>query len=152
MTCKNNRWIVSNHCFRKSWYEFLTRWYEMLYQWCRLWAPLAPVKVGCGKGLHVEISTDNTVETIVFGNTDIPHPCNHSVPQQSVAGLSSVLYIYIYIYVCVCVCVCLDVLAPGFTYTSAEVTDFPASLGVTCSQHVEYPSCCLFMDRDCRYK
>ena len=29
---------------------------------------------------------DNSVETVVFGNTHIPHPCNHTVPQQSMAG------------------------------------------------------------------
>ena len=34
----------------------------------RLCAPLAPVK----------IITDNNVETVVFGNTDIPHPFNLS--------------------------------------------------------------------------
>ena len=44
-----------------------------------LCALLAPVKVGCGKGQPVKIITDNGVETIVFGNTDSPHPCNHTV-------------------------------------------------------------------------
>ena len=38
------------------------------------YAPLAPVKI---------------IETVVFGNTDIPHPCNHTVPHRSVAGSSS---------------------------------------------------------------
>ena len=42
-------------------------------------APLAPVKVGCGKGRPVKIIKDNSVETVVFGNTDIPYPCNHTV-------------------------------------------------------------------------
>ena len=32
--------------------------------------PLAPVKVGCGKGRPVKIITDNSVETVVFGNTN----------------------------------------------------------------------------------
>ena len=52
--------------------------------WCRLGAPLAPVKVGCGKGWPVKIITDS-VETVVSGKTDIPHPSNYTVPQQSVA-------------------------------------------------------------------
>ena len=49
---------------------------------------------------------------------------------------AKVKYIYIYMCVCVCVCVCvfLGVLAPGFNYASAEVKDYPASLGVTCGQ------------------
>ena len=47
---------------------------------------------------NVEIITDNSFETVVFGNTDIPHSCNHSVPQRRMAGSSS---IYIYIYICV---------------------------------------------------
>ena len=46
--------------------------------------------VGCGKGRPVKIITDNSLETVVFGNTDISHPCNHTVPQRSVAGLSTV--------------------------------------------------------------
>ena len=29
---------------------------------------------------------DNSVETIVFGNTEISHPFNHTVPKQSMAG------------------------------------------------------------------
>ena len=51
-----------------------------------LCAPVAPVKEECGKGRPVKIITDNSVETLVFGNTDIPHPCNHTVSQRSVAG------------------------------------------------------------------
>ena len=39
-------------------------------------APLAPVNVGVEMG-----DTDNSVETIVFGNTDISHPFNHIVPE-----------------------------------------------------------------------
>ena len=35
---------------------------------------------------------------------------------------------------CMCLCVCMGVLIPGFTYTSAEVKDYPASLGVSCGQ------------------
>ena len=53
---------------------------------CRLCAPLAPVKVGSGKGRPVKIIKDNSVETIIFGNTEISHPCNHTVPQGNVAG------------------------------------------------------------------
>ena len=41
-----------------------------------LCAPLAPVNVGMGKG-----DTDNSVETIVFGSTEISHPFNHIVPE-----------------------------------------------------------------------
>ena len=52
--------------------------------------PVAPVNMGCGKWRPVEIITDNNV---VFGNTDIPHSCNHTVPQRSVAGSSSISYI-----------------------------------------------------------
>ena len=47
------------------------------------WLPVKIItnnKVGCGKGLPVEIITGNSVETVVFGNTNIPHPCNHTVP------------------------------------------------------------------------
>ena len=44
-------------------------------------ALLAPVKVGSGKERPIKIITDNSVETIVFGNTEISHPCNHTVPQ-----------------------------------------------------------------------
>ena len=38
----------------------------------------------------VKIITDNCVETIVFGNTGISHPCNHTVSQRSVSGSSSI--------------------------------------------------------------
>ena len=67
------------------------------------------------------------------------------------------IYIYIYIYihthtVYVCVYVCLGFLAPGFTYTSAEAKDYPASVGMKCGQHVEFPSRYCFMDMDYRYK
>ena len=31
--------------------------------------------------------TDNSVENIVFGNTEISHPFNHTVPQQNVARI-----------------------------------------------------------------
>ena len=41
----------------------------------------------------VKIIADS-VGTVVFGNTDIPHPCNHTVPQRSVA-VSSSIYIYL---------------------------------------------------------
>ena len=41
-------------------------------------------------------------------------------------------------FVCVYVYVCMGVLAPGFTYTSTEVKDYPASLGVTCGQQVDH--------------
>ena len=44
----------------------------------------------CGKGRPVKIITDNSVEIVVFGNTGIPHPCNHTVSQGSVAGPSSI--------------------------------------------------------------
>ena len=69
----------------------------VLYSWCRLVATLARVMVGCGKGRPVKIIKDNSVEAVVFGNTDIPHPCNHTVSQWSLAGSSS-MYVYIYIY------------------------------------------------------
>ena len=46
--------------------------------------------MGCGKGRPVEIITDNSAETVGFGNTDIPHPCNNTVPQRSVAGSSRI--------------------------------------------------------------
>ena len=49
-------------------------------------APLEPVKGGGGKWRPVKIIIDNSVETIVFVNTEIFHSCNHTVPQQSVAG------------------------------------------------------------------
>jgi hypothetical protein len=49
---------------------------------CCLCAPLAPVIVGVGKS-----NTDNSVKTIVFGNTQISHTFNHTVPEQSVAGI-----------------------------------------------------------------
>ena len=52
-------------------------------------APLAPIK----EGRPVKIFTDNSVETIVFGSTYIPHPCNHTVPHRCEEGSSSV-YIY----------------------------------------------------------
>ena len=52
----------------------------------------------------------------------------------------------------VCLCVCRGVLAFGFTYTSAEAKDYPASSGVRCGQHVESPSRCCFLDRYYRYK
>jgi hypothetical protein len=51
------------------------------------------------KGQPAEIITDNSVETVVFDNTDIPHPCNNTVSQRSVAR-SSRIYI-----MCVCLCV-----------------------------------------------
>ena len=54
-----------------------------------------------GKGQPVKIITDNSGKTIVFGNTDIHRPCNHTVPHRSVAGFSSVCMLYM----CVCVCV-----------------------------------------------
>ena len=41
---------------------------------------------------------------------------------------------------------------PGFIYTSAEVKDYPASLGVMCCQHVGSPSRCPFLDRVYRQK
>ena len=41
------------------------------YTQCRLCAPLAPVKVEGGKGRPVNIITGNSVETIVFGNTEM---------------------------------------------------------------------------------
>ena len=44
-------------------------------------------------GLPVKIITDNSVETVVFGNADIPHPYNHTASQRSGA-----IYIYIYIF------------------------------------------------------
>jgi hypothetical protein len=87
VTCKNNRRIAPNHGFQNSWYEFWTRWYEYLYPWYRLCAPLASVK----------IITDNYVKTVVFGNTDIPHPRNQTVPQRSVAGSSSISILFIYL-------------------------------------------------------
>ena len=34
--------------------------------------------MGCGKGRLVKIITDNSVESIVFGNTDIPHMAGSS--------------------------------------------------------------------------
>ena len=43
---------------------------------------IAPVKVGMGKG-----DTDNSVETIGFGKTEISRPFNHNVPERSVAGI-----------------------------------------------------------------
>jgi hypothetical protein len=49
-------------------------------------------------------------------------------------------YVRACVCVCVFVCIYLDVLAPGFTYTSAEVKDYPAPLEVTCRQHVESPA------------
>ena len=52
-------------------------------------------KGGCGKGRPLEIITVNSVKTVVFGNTDILHPCKHSVPRRSVAGSSSI-YIRMY--------------------------------------------------------
>ena len=36
----------------------------------------APVKVGGGKWLPVKIITDNTLETIVFGNTEMNDSLN----------------------------------------------------------------------------
>ena len=36
-----------------------------------LFAPLTPVKVGGGKWLLVKIIANNTLETIVFGNTEM---------------------------------------------------------------------------------
>jgi hypothetical protein len=30
---------------------------------------------------------DNSVENIVFGNTEISHPFNHTVPQRNVARM-----------------------------------------------------------------
>jgi hypothetical protein len=36
-----------------------------------LCAPLAPVRVGGGKWRPVKIITDNSVETVVFGNTEM---------------------------------------------------------------------------------
>ena len=62
---------------------------DMIYPCCRLVAPLTPVKVGCGKGRPEKIITDNSAETVVFGNTDIPHASNHTVSQRSVAGSSN---------------------------------------------------------------
>ena len=53
-------------------------------------APLAPVKAGCGKGRPVKIITDNSVKTLVSGNTEISHPCIHTVPQRCVVGSSSI--------------------------------------------------------------
>ena len=38
--------------------------------------------VGVGKD-----DTDNSVENIVFGNTEISHPFNHTVPQRNVARM-----------------------------------------------------------------
>ena len=70
--------LMSIYGFRNSWYEFWTLWYEYLYFWCRLCAPLAPVNVRVGKS-----NTDNSVKTVVFGNTEISHPFNHTVPEQS---------------------------------------------------------------------
>jgi hypothetical protein len=37
---------------------------------------------GVGKG-----NTDNSVKNIVFRNTEISHPFNHTVPQQNVARI-----------------------------------------------------------------
>ena len=45
--------------------------------------------MGRGKGRPAKIITDNIVENVVIGNTHIPHSYNHTVPQQSVAGVSS---------------------------------------------------------------
>jgi hypothetical protein len=42
------------------------------------------------KGLPIEIITDNSVETVFFGYTDISHPRNQSVSQRIVAGSSSI--------------------------------------------------------------
>jgi hypothetical protein len=47
-----------------------------------LCALLAPVKVGCGKGQPVKIITDNSIKTLVFRNTDIPHPCIYTLVQK----------------------------------------------------------------------
>ena len=41
---------------------------------------------GEGKG-----NTDNSVETIVFGNTEISHPFNHTVPEQNAAGIYKIV-------------------------------------------------------------
>ena len=54
----------------------------------------------CGKGQPVKIITDNSVETIVVGNTEISHPCNHTVPQHRdfmntiITGDKSWVYVY----------------------------------------------------------
>ena len=50
-------------------------------------------KVGCGKGRPVEIIADNSVDTVVFENTDIPHPLFHIEAWQG-----HLIYIYIYLF------------------------------------------------------
>lgn len=40
--------------------------------------------------IFIVVFTDNSVETVDFGKTDIPHPSNHNVSQQSVAGSSTI--------------------------------------------------------------
>ena len=47
-------------------------------------------KGGGGKERPVKIITDNSVENIVFGNTEIFHPCNYTVSQRSVAYIYEV--------------------------------------------------------------
>ena len=42
--------------------------YMNRYTHYAVYAPLAPVKLGGGKWLPVKIITNNTLETIVFGN------------------------------------------------------------------------------------
>ena len=55
-------------------------------------------KVGVWQRATCRNNTDNNVETIVFGNTDIFHPCNDTVSKRNVAESSSLYITYLYIY------------------------------------------------------
>ena len=48
-------------------------------------------KFGIWERATVKINTDNGFDAVAFGNTDIPHPCNHTASQQSVALSSSIV-------------------------------------------------------------